>query len=153
MTNLNYSIDDILNLMNSGKSADDIAQEFADTLNKAIKEQEKRDTERKTRDQKIASATNAVNTVFDFLTTYYSEIFPAELKEAIDIEKLIAAMDQARDEVLIIQPKLNSIFEEFERELNKTSCAPKAKESEKAVSAPTGKSDPLMDFLRKQHLV
>ena len=65
-----WDINDIIKMMSEGKTADEIAQEFADTLNAAIEENEKCCAER----CKRKAASELVDCFFSFLETFYPDL-------------------------------------------------------------------------------
>ena len=138
------NMEQIMELMNQGMSAEQIAQDFTSQLNAAI--QKKKEEAKKADAEKIAETDKILNLVFDFGEKYYPEIFDKKVRGAIDAADLVKAMDQARDEVMHMRPHMDALFAELER------LHPALKEGKmKAVKISTG--DPIADFLKSQNLI
>ena len=101
-----YSDEDyIMKLIKEGKSSDDIAKEFTDTLNSAIKkvedaEKAKKEAELK-KEHKLAAACLVAATLNDFATEYYDydeDLFIADqvvelFDDIFSIRKSFSALD------------------------------------------------------------
>ena len=138
------NMEQIMELMDQGMSADQIAQDFTSQLNAAI--QKKKEEAKKVDAEKIAEANKILTLVFDFGEKYYPEIFDKKARGVIDAAGLVEAMDQARDEVMHMRPHMDALFAELER------LHSALKEGKmKAVKISTG--DPIADFLKSQNLI
>ena len=105
-----FSKEDIMKMMQSGKTAEDIAAEFATALNEAETETKRIDEEAREKAEaeallaarkaeKIEDMRYIINAVFDYFHEWYPEL-DAELHEAIkdldddeEIEEVIEAID------------------------------------------------------------
>ena len=140
------NMEQIMELMNQGMSAEQIAQDFTSQLNAAIQKKKEQEEAKKVDAEKIAEANKILTLVFDFGEKYYPEIFDKKARGVIDAAGLVEAMDQARDEVMHMQPHVDALFAELER------LHPALKEGKmKAVKISTG--DPITDFLKSQNLI
>ena len=140
------NMEQIMELMNQGMSADQIAQDFTSQLNAAIQKKKEQEEAKKVDAEKIAEANKILTLVFDFGEKYYPEIFDKKARGVIDAAGLVEAMDQARDEVMHMRPHMDALFAELER------LHPALKEGKmKAVKISTG--DPIADFLKSQNLI
>ena len=140
------NMEQIMELMNQGMSADQIAQDFTSQLNAAIQKKKEQEEAKKVDAEKIAEANKILTLVFDFGEKYYPEIFDKKARGVIDAAGLVEAMDQARDEVMHMRPHMDALFAELER------LHPVLKEGKmKPVKIRTG--DPIADFLKSQNLI
>lgn len=141
------NMEQIMELMNQGMSADQIAQDFTSQLNAAIqKQKEQEDAKKKANAEKIAEAGKILDVVFAFGEKYYPEIFEKNMRGAFDAAGLVKAMDQARDEVMRMQPHMNTLFAELEK------LHPELKGAKiKPVKISAG--DPIAEFLKSQNLI
>lgn len=107
----------ILKAMAEGKTADDLAKEFADALNaaiaedKRIKEEEaKRQAEEAAKAAKIADARDAINAILLFVKKYYSDKLPSEYKLKLDAEITDEGVAQFIEEIDAIIPLIPTIM-------------------------------------------
>ena len=106
-----YNINDILAQLQSGKSADEIAKSFTDTLNAAIQKQKEQSKAEERRKAKICDMTNLAKAIIDFISEYYSEVMPKDMDLNIteaDVAELIDELDTAI-------PQLVSAFKDLEK--------------------------------------
>lgn len=139
-------MEQIMELMNQGMSADQIAQDFTSQLNAAIQKKKEQEEAKKVDAEKIAEANKILTLVFDFGEKYYPEIFDKKARGVIDAAGLVKAMDQARDEVMRMQPHMDALFAELER------LHPALKEG-KMKAVKIGSGDPIAEFLKSQNLI
>lgn len=69
-----YKMEDILAQLNSGMSATDIATNFTEALNGAIKAQETAQAEKAQKQEKLADAQKVADAINEFVTKYYPEV-------------------------------------------------------------------------------
>ena len=112
-----YDMNDILKAMAEGKTADDLAKEFADALNAANAkieadrvEAEKRLAENQKRVDKIKELKGIVLSMQDFIAEYYLDYVPADYKDLITKEVEDDAIADALDEIDALMPMLPMIF-------------------------------------------
>lgn len=106
-----YNINDILAQLQGGKSADEIAKSFTDTLNAAIQKQKEQSKAEERRKAKISDMTNLIEEINVFLNEYYSEVMPKDMDLNIteaDVAELIDELDTAI-------PQLVSAFKDLEK--------------------------------------
>lgn len=82
---------EILEMLKSGKSVDDIASEYSKALNEAVKAKEEEDKKAKIDSKKLEDANLILDMIDEFIANYYpkykdmcTEISGEELIEAID---------------------------------------------------------------------
>lgn len=96
-----FKYEDILNMMNTGATPEDIAKQFTDSLNQAIKVQE----EQKKEDAKIAELRADAQVVADAFNTFtdkwYGDIASHEIsaEEILDVYELIAGLNIKVDKI------------------------------------------------------
>ena len=125
-----YEVNDILKMLEDGKTSDEIAKSFADSLNKAIKEKEEKDTQKKAEELrqsvKRADMADIVGAVKIYMETHY----PEEWKEYADMDlydpELLDDMIAQTDKYI----QLNKNVAKFMNAL-----FPEVKEEKKAVVA------------------
>ena len=103
-----YNINDILAQLQSGKSADEIAKSFTDTLNAAIQKQKEQSERRKA---KICDMTNLAEAIIDFISEYYPEVMPKD----VDLDITEAEVAELVDELDTAIPQLVSAFKDLEK--------------------------------------
>lgn len=140
------NMEQIMELMNQGMSADQIAQDFTSQLNAAIQKQKEQEEAKKADVEKIAEAGKILDLVFAFGEKYYPEIFEKNMRGAFSAAGLVKAMDQARDEVMRVQPHMNALFAELEK------IHPELKGA-KIKPVKIGAGDPIAEFLKSQNLI
>ena len=86
-----FKYEDILNMMNTGATPEDIAKEFTDTLNQAIKAQ-KEDAKAK---EMLADAATVAQAFNDFTNKWYGDIAGHNItaEEILDVYELIAGLN------------------------------------------------------------
>ena len=95
-----YTVEDILARLQSGENSDDIAQEFADTLNAAIKAKKKEDNKKAV--AKRQDLAKIVQANIDFIQKYYPESclgLDLEITEK-DIEAMVDELNQNLIEIV-----------------------------------------------------
>lgn len=106
-----YNINDILAQLQSGKSADEIAKSFTDTLNAAIQKQKEQSKAEERRKAKICDMTNLIEEINDFLNEYYPEVMPKD----VDLDITEAEVAELIDELDTTIPQLVSAFKDLEK--------------------------------------
>lgn len=149
---------DILAALQSGTDPEVIAQNFADTLNAAIAEKTKQEEEAR---QAKAAAQEKVDYMAEilamlnhFIKEFYPEVYDEALAEKVRAADIVAAFDQAYDEVKRMQPFLD----DFQNLLHKLEADPavkdlKSKEKNIPKLAIAGDPvDPIAAFLKMHNL-
>lgn len=139
-----YDYKDILAALQSGDEADEIAKQFTDALNQAVKakaEQEAKDAKavQKKEDMKAILAS-----LCDFIEKYYPEIYDAEMREALSADLAIKAFDEAYAETMKMQSALSDLEKIFGK-------LPEVKKVEKKKIG-GGADDPIAAFLKRNGL-
>ena len=106
-----YNINDILAQLQGGKSADEIAKSFTDTLNAAIQKQKEQSKTEERRKAKISDMTNLIEEIVDFLNEYYPEVMPKD----VDLDITEAEVAELIDELDTAIPQLVSAFKDLEK--------------------------------------
>ena len=106
-----YNINDILAQLQGGKSADEIAKSFTDTLNAAIQKQKEQSKAEERRKAKISDMTNLIEEIVDFLNEYYPEVMPKD----VDLDITEAEVAELIDELDAAIPQLVSAFKDLEK--------------------------------------
>ena len=86
-----YKMEDILAQLNSGMSATDIASNFTEALNGAIKAQETAQAEQAQKQEKLADAQKIADAINEFVAKYYPEVKDTKLADAQAIVDLYDA--------------------------------------------------------------
>lgn len=135
--------EDILRQLQEGADAGALAQQFTDALNAAIAQKNAEDAAKNKKiAEKVARMQAIVDEVFDFVDEFYPDLkVPADLKEQINGEMIVDAMEQAMDEVA----QLTAFMKNHNMQLQKAPV-------QKRPAAPTAKADAIADFLRANGL-
>lgn len=93
------SSNEILEMLKSGKSVDDIASEYSKALNEAVKAKEEEDKKAKIDSKKLEDANLILDMIDEFICNYYpkykdsfTEVSGEELIEAVD--SMIEVVDE-----------------------------------------------------------
>ena len=154
-----YNQKDILAALQNGEDPQVIANGFADALNAAIKE--KAEADRKAAEaqaaaeaaklsqaEKIEVAEGIVTDILDFMEEYYPEVYDEGMRKVTG-KDIVEAFDQARDEVVKMQPVLDDLTKMLEA---LEAAHPEVKDTNKNVDKKIV-SDPINDFLRNNGLL
>ena len=149
---------DILVALQGGADPEAIAQNFADALNAAIAEKAKQEEEAR---QAKAAAQEKVDYMAEmlamlnhFIKEFYPDVYDEEIVEKVNAADIVAAFDQAYDEVKRMQP----VLDDLQNLLHKLEADPVVKEfkiKEKSILKPTiagGPADPIAAFLKMNNL-
>ena len=141
-----YDMQDILDRLNDGASAQDIANEFVDALNSAVQEQKataQREEEEKTR-AKLEDATKLRDTFVSYLSKYHPTL-AASAEEFAEWkgEDVIKTFDKAEKDLMPII-EMSKKLQELHKNMNTA-------KQDKAARGAT--EDPIADFLRSNGLL
>ena len=152
---------DILTALQSGTDPEVIAQNFADTLNAAIAEKAKQEEEARqakavaeTHKEKVDYMAEMLAMLNHFIKEFYPDVYDEEIVEKVDAADIVAAFDEAYDEVKRMQPMLDDL----QNMLHKLEADPVVKEfkiKEKNILKPAiagGPADPIAAFLKMNNL-
>ena len=152
---------DILVALQGGADPEAIAQNFADALNAAIAEKAKQEEEAKqakataeTRQEKVDYMAEMLAMLNHFIKKFYPDIYDEEIAEKVSVANIVAAFDEAYDEVKRMQPMLDDLQDL----LHKLEADPAVKEltsKEKSILKSTiagGPVDPIATFLKMNNL-
>ena len=137
---------DILAALQNGQDPEVLAQSFVDALNAAIAEKAAADEKAAKSQEKEKRMSAIVDLTLDFMRDFYPEIYEDGMREAVDIKALIRAMDEARDEVVKMQPMLDDLAKlvaDLDPEMFKNT----PRHAEKKVA-----TNPIEDFLKANGL-
>ena len=142
-----YDMKDILDRLNAGASAQDIANEFVDALNSAVQEQKataQREEEKKSRAQ-LDDATKLRDTFVSYLSKYHPALAEATAAELAEWkgEDVIKTFDKAEKDLMPII-EMSKMIQKAKKNVN-------TGKQDKAARGATG--DPIMDFLRSNGLL
>lgn len=141
-----YDMKDILDRLNAGASAQDIANEFVDALNSAVQEQKataQREAEKKSRAQ-LDDATKLRDTFVSYLSKYHPAL-AATAEEFAEWkgEDVIKTLDRVEKDLMPII-EMSKRLQEVKKNVN-------TGKQDKAARGATG--DPIMDFLKSNGLL
>lgn len=142
-----YDMKDILDRLNAGTSAQDIANEFVDALNSAVQEQKataQREEEKKTR-AKLEDATKLRDVFISYLSKYHPTLAEATAAELAEWkgEDVIKTFDKAEKDLMPII-EMSKKLQELHKNMNTA-------KQDKAARGATG--DPIADFLKSNGLL
>ena len=149
---------DILAALQGGADPEAIAQNFADALNAAIAEKAKQEEEAKqakaAHQEKVDYMAEMLAMLNHFLKEFYPDVYDEEIVEKVSAADIVAAFDEAYDEVKRMQPMLDDL----QNMLHKLEVDPVVKEfkiKEKSLLKPSiagGPADPIAAFLKMNNL-
>ena len=149
---------DILVALQGGADPEAIAQNFADALNAAIAEKAKQEEEARqaaeTHKEKVDYMAEMLAMLNHFIKEFYPDVYDEEIVEKVNAADIVAAFDQAYDEVKRMQP----VLDDLQNLLHKLEADPVVKEfkiKEKSILKPTiagGPADPIAAFLKMNNL-
>ena len=152
---------DILAALQGGADPEAIAQNFADALNAAIAEKAKQEEEAKqakaaaeTHKEKVDYMAEMLAMLNHFIKEFYPEVYDEGIVEKVSAADIVAAFDEAYDEVKRMQPMLDDL----QNLLHKLEADPVVKEfkiKETNILTPTlagGPADPIAAFLKMNNL-
>ena len=149
---------DILAALQGGADPEAIAQNFADALNAAIAEKAKQEEEAKqakaAHQEKVDYMAEMLAMLNHFLKEFYPDVYDEEIVEKVSAADIVAAFDEAYDEVKRMQPMLDDL----QNMLHKLEVDPVVKEfkiKEKSILKPSiagGPADPIAAFLKMNNL-
>lgn len=152
---------DILAALQGGADPEAIAQNFADALNAAIAEKAKQEEEAKqakaaaeTHQEKVDYMAEILAMLNHFIKEFYPDVYDEKIAEKVSAADIVAAFDEAYDEVKRMQP----VLDDLQNLLHKLEADPVVKEfkvKEKNILKPTiagGPADPIAAFLKMNNL-
>ena len=152
---------DILAALQGGADPEAIAQNFADTLNAAIAEKAKQDEEARqakaaaeTHKEKVDYMAEMLAMLNHFIKEFYPDVYDEEIVEKVNAADIVAAFDEAYDEVKRMQPMLDDL----QNMLHKLEADPVVKEfksKKENILKPAivgGPADPIAAFLKINNL-
>lgn len=152
---------DILAALQGGADPEAIAQNFADMLNAAIAEKAKQEEEARqakaaaeTHQEKVDYMAEMLAMLNHFMKEFYPDIYDEDIAEQVDAADIVAAFDEAYDEVKRMQP----VLDDLQNLLHKLEADPVVKDftsKEKSILKPAiagGPADPIAAFLKMNNL-
>lgn len=161
-----YTKEEILEMLQNGQEAEDLAQGFIDALNAAIKQKEEIDKaaekakkeKMKCRSEKILIMEDILNMIFVFIKTYYPEVYNETIYDELTATDVVDAMDEAYEEICSFTNALDEFAKilEIKPEEKNVKCEPK--EAKKPVKAEDFTNisdilDPIEKFLAENNLI
>lgn len=161
-----YTKEDILEMLQNGQEAEDLAQSFIDALNDAVKakdeidrEAEKAEKEKKNlKHEKTLIVQEIINMLFVYMETYYPEVYSETWYDIVEASEVVDAMDEAYEEIC----GFVNAFDDFKKLIdadaakkNVKQCKPeevKIPEEIKKIVDLTDLIDPIEKFLVENHL-
>lgn len=161
-----YTKEEILEMLQNGQEAEDLAQGFIDALNSAIQEKEaldkaaaKAEKERlRTRSEKIQIMDEILHSIFVFIKTYYPKVYSETIYDELTATDVVDAMDGAYEEICNFTNALEDFAKILEDSPAVKNVKCKPKEVKKAVKAEDFTNisdilDPIEKFLAENNLI
>lgn len=153
-----YTKEEILEMLQNGQEAEDLAQSFIDALNGAIEQKKELDdaaakAERekmRIRSDKISIMDEMLKTIFEYIKRYYPKVYSENIYEEITATDVVDAMDEAYAEIC----KFTNTLDDFLKILEANPEEKNVKTEHKEVNFPDFEEflDPIEKFLRENHL-
>lgn len=161
-----YTKEEILEMLQNGQEAEDLAQGFIDALNAAIKQKEEIDKaaekakkeKMKCRSEKILIMEDILNMIFVFIKTYYPEVYNETIYDELTATDVVDAMDEAYEEICNFTNALDEFAKILEIKPEEKNVKCKPKEVKKPIKAEDFTSisdvlDPIEKFLAENNLI
>lgn len=161
-----YTKEDILEMLQNGQEAEDLAQGFIDSLNAAIKEKEELDLKaaeaekaaKRVQKEKVEIIDGIIDVIFGFIEEYYPKVYSETMHKEITATEVVDAMDEAYEEIC----GFTNALDDFAKILEKAVEDKDIKIEKKVVTKPEEKGenvdfsdllDPIEQFLKENHLI
>lgn len=161
-----YTKEEILEMLQNGQEAEDLAQGFIDALNAAIKQKEEIDKaaekakkeKMKCRSEKILIMEDILNMIFVFIKTYYPEVYNETIYDELTATDVVDAMDEAYEEICNFTNALDDFAKILEIKPEEKNVKCKPKEVKKPIKAEDFTTisdvlDPIEKFLAENNLI
>lgn len=161
-----YTKEEILDMLQNGQEAEDLAQGFIDALNAAIREKEELDKAAKEaekekmrcRSEKILIMEDILNRIFVFVKTYYPKVYSENCYEEITATDVVDAMDEAYKDICDFTNALDDVIKILETNPEEKNVKCKPKEVKKPIKAEDFTNisdilDPIQKFLEEHDLI
>lgn len=161
-----YTKEEILEMLQNGQEAEDLAQGFIDALNAAIKQKEEIDKaaekakkeKMKCRSEKILIMEDILNMIFVFIKTYYPEVYNETIYDELTATDVVDAMDEAYEEICNFTNALDEFAKILEIKPEEKNVKCKPKEVKKPIKAEDFTTisdvlDPIEKFLAENNLI
>lgn len=161
-----YTKEDILEMLQNGQEAEDLAQGFIDSLNAAIKEKEELDQKaaeaeraaKRTQQEKIEIIDGILDVIFGFIEEYYPKVYSETLHKEVTATEVVDAMDEAYADICSFTDALDDFAKILEEAVKDKDVKIELKEIKKPEV--DGKTmsisdvlDPIEQFLKENHLI
>ncbi len=100
---------DILARLQNGESPQKLADELAEALNSALNQYDEIQEQQREKKLKIADAQNTVNTLLDFVETYYPDLYDEEFRTEFTGEVFVKAIDDTIAEVEKLKTSIKNL--------------------------------------------
>lgn len=161
-----YTKEEILEMLQNGQEAEDLAQGFIDALNAAIKQKEEIDKaaaqaekEKKLiRKEKEEIVAGILDVIFGYIEEYYPEVYSEGIYEQLTAPEVVDAMDEAYEEICNFTNALDEFAKILEIKPEEKNVKCKSKEVKKPIKAEDFTSisdvlDPIEKFLAENNLI
>lgn len=133
---MKYTTEDIMKMMATGKTPEQIAQEFTDALNAAISKS-KEDTVKK---ERVAAIQSIADQILDFVQKFYPDMYDEKLRKSFNAAELDQVIADAYNEV----NQMHGVMEKF--------FAGSFKSKPTCVKTMMNSDDAIKSFLKKYGL-
>lgn len=161
-----YTKEEILEMLQNGQEAEDLAQGFIDALNAAIKQKEEIDKaaaiaekEKKLiRQEKEEIVAGILDVIFGYIEEYYPKVYSEEIYEQLIAPEVVDAMDEAYEEICNFTNALDEFAKILEIKPEEKNVKCKPKEAKKPIKAEDFTNisdilDPIEKFLAENNLI
>lgn len=154
-----YTKEEILEMLQNGQEAEDLAQSFIDSLNAAIKQKEELDKaaakaekeKMNIKNDKIQIVQGILDVVFGFIEEYYPKVYSEKIYEELVATDVVDAMDEAYNEICNFTNALDDFIEILDKSAEKNNIKETKKLKEKDTIIDI--LDPIERFLKENHLI
>ena len=161
-----YTKEEILEMLQNGQEAEDLAQGFIDSLNAAIKEKEELDKKaaevelaaKRVQKEKIEIVSGILDVIFGFLEEYYPKVYSEKAEQELTATEVVDAMDEAYADIC----KFTNALDDFTKILEEAVKDKDVKIEVKEIKKPEETNeninisnllDPIEQFLKENHLI
>lgn len=161
-----YTKEEILEMLQNGQEAEDLAQGFIDALNAAIKQKEEIDKaaaqaekEKKLiRKEKEEIVAGILDVIFGYIEEYYPEVYSEGIYKQLTAPEVVDAMDEAYEEICNFTNALDDFAKILEINPKEKNVKCKPKEAKKPIKAEDFTTisdvlDPIEKFLAENNLI
>ena len=161
-----YTKEEILDMLQNGQEAEELAQGFIDALNAAIKQKEELDKaaaiaekEKKLiRQEKEEIVAGILDVIFGYIEEYYPKVYSEGIYEQLTAPDVVDAMDEAYEEICNFTNALDDFAKILEIKPEEKNVKCKPKEAKKPIKTEDFTNisdilDPIEKFLADYDLI